>query len=307
MTGTRDGYIEQALRSFKSRRGAEIKRRTNGPSEGRARVRVEKPGPPRLTQSQIDVLRYVAHQRFFAAPALSHGFRLKWDSRVQNTPVLDKDLERALTRDLSREYAHAVASAVTHYVDLLAQAALARTKKMSAHLFDLLLKDGLQFADSEADWDVFTASVDKTGFMVTAVSFNSLKDRIRDVDHIVKARRAVFETQIQELYWREWLGAADQSIRLRMILTGSAAAAGSGLKFIIRMAAERNPAFTQREICGRVDDLYATRQQEPPMPSTWKKAGSATLVEAYDNPKTQKSVKTYFSKVTRVTTRSPQR
>jgi hypothetical protein len=73
------------------------------------------------------------------------------------------------------------------------------------------------------------------------------------------------------------------------------------LKIFIRYMREQHPDWTVRRIAGQIDNHYSKRTDPVPMPQSWKAAGCATLVEAYDNVRTQSRVKKFFSVVTNVT------
>ena len=73
------------------------------------------------------------------------------------------------------------------------------------------------------------------------------------------------------------------------------------LKRYIQIAYELKPTLTQRQIAGRVDDMFAGQKKLVPLPLSWKHFGCTTLVEAFDNKTTQGRVKKYISDVTRVT------
>lgn len=71
--------------------------------------------------------------------------------------------------------------------------------------------------------------------------------------------------------------------------------ANEGLKTLIVAVAKQNPTYSQRQICGKVDDICSRVGNETPLPPNWRKAGATTLVAAFDSSTLHGRVKKFIS------------
>jgi hypothetical protein len=176
--------------------------------------------------------------------------------------------------------------------------------KITADVREIIWRECLDFAAQLGQWDPYGSWANR----VTGIAWDLPRTTGDMVDHerTAKAaahRREVFEERIG-MHWQEWLGAIDRGIELRRILSlgrSTPTERGGELKRVIRIVKENHPQYTQRQKAGKVDDTFANLNRPVPLLRSWKKHGSSTLVEAFDNSKTQNSVKKYISTVTTVT------
>jgi hypothetical protein len=71
----------------------------------------------------------------------------------------------------------------------------------------------------------------------------------------------------------------------------------NALKELIRAVKRERPELSQRELCGKVDDICARDNLPLPMPRTWKKEGAKNLLTAFENLKLRPRVQSYLSKI----------
>jgi hypothetical protein len=160
----------------------------------------------------------------------------------------------------------------------------------------------MDFAADLSQWERFATWVDlvvRLHWQPTTADGSIDHDEIK---RMVERNRAFYEKRIN-MNWHEWVGAVERGIELRLAISSTTSSARtsrkSELAAVIRIVKQKHPEFTQREIAGRVDDVFSAMANHlVPIPKSWKMHGVGTLVEGYDNPKTKNRVKKYISEVT---------
>jgi hypothetical protein len=256
-----------------------------------------------IKRSDVEFIKDEVSTDFFAEARLSRVVEVDFDRILSSREMPNPDAGDSLTLALTKEYASAISRAVATLAEWLMTAAISRADRVrvTSRFREAIWRDCLDFATQLGRWNAFATWVDRVvrvGWHPTTV--DGALDR-EQIGRAVERRRAFFEERI-EMYWREWLRAIDRKIDLRLILSsGKSTRTGSQgrLESVIRIIKERNPRYTQREIAGGVDDTFSTTLRRPtPILRSWKMHGASTLLEAFDNPKTNGRVKKYISDVT---------
>jgi hypothetical protein len=257
----------------------------------------------KIELSELEILQHEVWLKFFEEASLSRRVEVEYDSIISSRKMPDPYQDDALALAVTREYANAIARAVGRLADWIMTAAISRAGRIrvTSRLREAIWRYCLDFAARLSRWDPFGIWADR----VVHVRWNpTTEDGSPDYEQLKKGserRRKFFEQRVN-MYWHEWLGAIERGIELRRVLSSGRSTGPDqegGLVAVIRMVKNKNSDYTQRELAGKVDDIFsATLKRPTPLLKRWKIHGVTTLVEAFDNPETKNRVKKYISGVT---------
>lgn len=258
---------------------------------------------------------------------LIHSVRQRFVERVFLLSAHEHVLDRPWVWNVAKVYQNAIRRSTEDFTDLLVQVMLRRVRpsRLTARTRVDLLTECLKFGFDLSRWELFRAWFDQrvtVGWLVEQGN-RPVRTSLWTVRELIEAtrraklpereesnaehsavRREFYEERLF-LAGSEWLGAIDSRIELQCVLASRPDAKPrptDKIKAAIHAASGKNPNFTQREIAGWVDDFFSEKRGIAiPILNGWRKHGSQSMVEAFDNRKTRGAVKKFISTTLRVT------